>query len=197
MTITGVVLAAGKSERMGCNKLLMPFGQQTVFETTLQNVISSRVDRIIVVSGYEHERIERLAKRWSSERVQTVFNPDYSRGRAESIKLAVRFAGVQSEAMLFMVADKPTVTTDLIDRAIERFVRDRPALLYVNTPSGRGHPIIFGEALFAELASLSGDSVGNDLVTRYRANSIELWDDTEQIDIDTPADYRMAIGQCV
>jgi molybdenum cofactor cytidylyltransferase len=94
-----------------------------------------------------------------------------------------------------MVADKPGVRSGLIDRAIAEFKRKSPAILYVKTPAGRGHPIIFSRNLFAELLLLEGDRIGNELVAKHAANAIELPDEAVQIDIDTEEDYRRLIEQ--
>ena len=94
-----------------------------------------------------------------------------------------------------MVADKPGVSTALIDRAIERYRQDRPAILYVETPAGRGHPIMFSKALFGDLLSLAGDCVGSDLIAGYKHDLIKLKDDTLQIDIDNEADYKALLKE--
>ncbi|MEW5995295.1 MAG: NTP transferase domain-containing protein, partial [Candidatus Zixiibacteriota bacterium] len=101
----------------------------------------------------------------------------------------------KADAALFMVADKPGVTSALINRAIDRYRKDRPAILYVETPAGRGHPIIFSKVLFNDLLSLEGDCVGNELVEKYKDNLVRLKDKTPQIDVDTEADYRMLLNK--
>ena len=89
-----------------------------------------------------------------------------------------------------MVADKPGVTTALIDRALERYRKDRPAILYVQTPAGRGHPIIFSRTVFEDLLLLQGDRVGNELIEKYKSDLVAMDDPDEQPDIDTEDDYR-------
>jgi molybdenum cofactor cytidylyltransferase len=194
MHITGVILAAGTSSRMGsANKLLLPFRNHTVIEEVLMQLSDSAVDDIVVVTGYERERLEEAIAHRLSNRITVLYNSKFMSGRAESIRCAVEYISETADAVLFMVADKPTVNHPLIDRAIERFRKDRPSILYVKTPSGRGHPIIFSKDLFPELLSLQGDRVGNDLIARYRNDVVEVWDEKPQIDIDTEEDYRILL----
>jgi molybdenum cofactor cytidylyltransferase len=194
MTITGVILAAGMSSRMGpVNKLLLKYKDHTVIEETLTQMMNSGVDEIIIITGFEHTRIERVLAGHLNDRTKFVYNGKYRQGRAESIKCAIGTIADQVDAALFMVADKPGVTSDLINKAMERFRRDRPAVLYVETSSGRGHPIIFAKGVFDDLLSLEGDCVGDELVSNYRDDLVRLADEKPQIDIDNEDDYRILL----
>jgi molybdenum cofactor cytidylyltransferase len=194
MSIAGVILAAGTSSRMGSvNKLLLRYNNRTVIEEVLAQMAGSGVDSILIVTGFERARIEAALAGRVTDRMQLIYNGRYRLGRAESVKCAVEHLGGRFEAILFMVGDKPGVSGQLINRAIERFRRDRPAMLYVETPRGRGHPIIFSKAVFADLKSLKGDRIGDELVEKYKGDTIVLADDRQQIDIDTEDDYRMLL----
>lgn len=195
MTITGVILAAGTSSRMGSvNKLLLEYRHHTIVEETLAQLLESEVDDILVVTGFDRERVESILAGHGG-RVRFVYNDRYRAGRAESIKRAIENIDSRAEAALFMVADKPSVTAELINRAIARFKKARPPVLHVETPAGRGHPIIFSREVFEHLLTLEGDCVGNDIVARYNENLVKLRDDKPQIDIDSEADYHMLIQQ--
>ncbi|MFH1372183.1 MAG: nucleotidyltransferase family protein [bacterium] len=191
MNITGVILAAGTSSRMGStNKLLLKYRNHTIIEATLQQLAHSGVDDLLIVTGFERSRIEIAVAAHLTNRISIVHNSNYHLGRAESIKCAVRHIKGKTDAVLFMVADKPGVTSELIDRAIDRYRQDQPAVLYVETPVGRGHPIIFSRALFDDLLLLNGDCVGDELVAKYRNDLVKIKDETPQIDIDNEDDYR-------
>jgi len=194
MNIMGIILAAGTSSRMGsANKLLLPYKDHTVIEEVLTQMSESAVDGIVVVTGHYRDRIEGLLAGFPADRIQPIYNPDYRLGRAESIKCAIRQVAGKADAALFMVADKPGIASGLIDRAIGLFKKERPALLYIETPSGRGHPVIFSRSAFDDLMSLQGDCVGNELVARYADDTVTLKDENMQIDIDTEDDYKMLL----
>lgn len=191
MKIVGAILAAGMSSRMGQNKLLLPYRGHTVIEEVLAQILESALEEIMVVTGFERDRIERLVKAKYRDRVKIVYNESFRLGRAESIKCAVRNVSDHPDAILFMVADKPTVRADLINRAVAEFEAKSPEMLYVKTLAGRGHPIIFSRSLFSELLALAGDEVGEELIAGHEDNVIELTDEESQIDIDTIEDYGM------
>ena len=194
MKITGVILAAGTSSRMGStNKLLLTYNNHTVIEEVLVQLSNSKIDDILIVTGFENVRIEGLLAGCLTDRMNFVYNSNYRLGRAESIKCAVRQIRGKADAALFVVADKPTVRSTLINKAIDRYRRVRPAILYVETPSGRGHPIIFSKVLFNDLLLLEGDDVGNELVKKYKDDLIKLKDERPQIDIDNEDDYRILL----
>ncbi len=194
MNITGVILAAGTSSRMGSgNKLLLPYRNHTVIEEVLKQLSDSAVDDIIVVTGYERARIEALLADYATDRIKLVYNHRYRLGRAESIKIAIKHLMGKADAALFMVADKPGVTCNLINRAIDLFREKLPAMVYVETPYGRGHPVIFSKSVFGDLASLQGDCVGNELVARHAHDTVTLKDESMQIDVDTEDDYRILL----
>jgi molybdenum cofactor cytidylyltransferase len=189
MTITGIILAAGSSSRMGRNKLLLKYGNHTVIEEAATQMLNSKADNILVITGHEKANIEKLLSQFPPDRLKIIYNRIYKSGRAESIKCALRSLDRQTDAALFMVADKPGVSAELIDRSIDKFRESTPSILYVRTPIGRGHPIIFARSMFDELLALEGDTIGNDLVTRHGHEVVELDDSEIQVDIDTEDDY--------
>lgn len=176
------------------NKLLLKLKSHTMIEEVLEQMSHSGVDDILIVTGFEKARIEKAVVEQLTDNVTLVHNSSYRLGRAESIKCAVRSVAHNSDAMLFMVGDKPGVTTALIDRAIDRYRKDRPAVLYVETPTGRGHPIIFSKALYDELLSLEGDRIGDELVAKYETDLIRLKDKTIQADINDESDYNRLLA---
>ena len=191
MKVNGVILAAGTSSRMEWNKLLLPYNNHTIIEEVALQLSGSKVDNILIVTGFEKNLVERAVK--NAEKLKPVHNENYKLGRAESIKCAVQHTDKDADALLFMVGDKPTVSSDLINNAIYKFKKTKPKLLYTQTPSGRGHPIIFSKALFPELLLLAGDEVGNDLIDRYKDETVILEDNEIQVDIDTISDYNLLL----
>ena len=151
----------------------------------------SKVDNILIVTGFEKNLVERAVKH--TERIKSIHNDNYKLGRAESIKCAVRYTDKDADALLFMVGDKPTVSSDLINKAIDKFKKTKPNILYTQSPSGRGHPIIFSKVIFPELLLLAGDEVGNGLIAKYKDETVILEDSEIQVDIDTLNDYNLLI----
>jgi len=196
MKISGVLLAAGSSSRMGLtNKLLLEYNNNTILEEILIQLLRSKLEELFVVTGFECDRIEKILEPYATEKMTILFNENYQQGRATSIHCAVNHIREKSQALLFMVADKPMVPSSLINHAIDMFVKEQPDILYIQTPSGRGHPIIFSRKLFSELLELEGDITGNKLIERYRTRIVVIEDNTIQQDIDTYEDYLSLINR--
>lgn len=195
MTISGIILAAGLSSRMeGGHKLLLPFGGHTIIEETISNLRKSDVSEIIIITGHQHDAIEAAVKSTVRSDTRIIFNSNYAQGRSTSIRCGLDAISNASDAALFMVADKPTVSYELMNRAIAHFKKSKPAILYVETPEGRGHPIIFSSKLFGPLGKLHGDLVGDDLIDRFRDETEIIQDDQIQTDIDDIKDYQRLVN---
>jgi len=196
MKISGVLLAAGISSRMGsANKLLMEYKNHTILDEVLTQLLHSNLEELIIVTGYEHDRIEKIIEPYLDKNVTVLFNSKYQQGRATSIRCAVNYIQNKSQALLFMVADKPTIQYSLINKAIDEFIKTQPDILFVQTPSGRGHPILFSKKIFSELLELKGDTGGNKLIEKHMENTIILEDNKIQQDIDTYEDYLSIINR--
>jgi molybdenum cofactor cytidylyltransferase len=193
--ISGVLLAAGKSERMGKNKLLLPFGKHTVIEESLLQLAESGPDEIMVITGFQEEKVSKLISEKFQGTINVVYNESYNSGRAESIRCALRNIDEKSDAILFMVADKPSVKSNLIRKAIGEFKRVAPSILYVQIPTGRGHPVLFSRSLFGELMNLEGEPTGNTIFNKYRNDTAIIYDEKPQIDIDTAEDYENVLNE--
>lgn len=154
-------------------------------------MLESDLDAVIVVTGFEREYVEQLIQKKHDDRVKIIYNENFELGRAESIKCAVRNISDRTDAILFMVGDKPTVRAELINRAIAEFKGKSPEILFVKTPAGRGHPIIFSRRLFGKLLKLNGDTVGDEMIAKCKSDVVELSDGAAQADIDTIEDYRI------
>ena len=195
MKISGALLAAGKSERMGENKLLLPYGKHTVIEESLSQMAESGLDEIVAVTGFQMDKVGKLIEDRFGKKVKVLFNENYNSGRAESIKCAIRNIDEKSDAVLFMVADKPSVKSSLIRKAMHEFKRKSPSILYVETPRGRGHPVIFSRILFDDLMKLEGEPIGNVIFEKYRDETVIFPDNNPQIDIDTIEDYNEIVSE--
>lgn len=195
MKISGVLLAAGSSMRMGTtNKLLLEYNNHTIIEEVISQLIDSKLEELLVVTGFESEEIINLVEKYKSEKVSCCLNKNYKQGRASSIRCAVNYFQKNLNAFLFMVADKPMVKSSLINKAIDTFIEKQPDILYVQTPSGRGHPIIFSKKLFTELLELEGDLTGNNLKEKYNSSTVVIKNNASQQDIDTYEDYLSLIN---
>ena len=76
--MTGIILAAGLSSRMGKNKLLLPFGSKTILASSIENAISA-IGHVIVVTGNDREQTESIAAAYN---IDSIYCPDYRKWRS-------------------------------------------------------------------------------------------------------------------
>jgi len=141
--ISAVVLAAGPSRRFGRPKQLLKIGDRTMLQHSIQRVLESNVQEVIVVLGYAAEEIMPVI---SSAGIKVLTNPHYNRGLSESRKVGLRAVSPDSSGALIYLADQPLVSPRTIDKLIETFKATR-ALAVVPTYRGeRGNPVVLALA---------------------------------------------------
>ena len=142
-----VILAAGLSTRMGCNKLLLPFGESSVLGTVIAKV-KPFADKIIIVTGHERELVEESIK---CDKVQFVFNPNYKDGQKTSLIRGVMEA---SDDFFILPGDIPAIEEDDIANTI-KLIKNAEAsrCFYSNIP---GHPVVFRKENREKILSYPG-----------------------------------------
>ncbi len=191
--VGGIVLAAGRSTRMGArNKLLAPVGSEAMVRHVVRALCVSRAAPRIVVTGHEAARIrEALA----GLDCQFAHNPNYEKGLATSLRagLDALAAMDQGEAppagALILLGDMPGVSRAVIDRLIAAFIDNAGEAICVPVRGGRrGNPVLWPAALFDEMRAIEGDTGARHLIGAHEERVVEVAADSDGvlIDIDTP-----------
>ena len=196
--IPGIVLAGGKSSRMGRPKALLPVGPsgETFFDRVTRTLLDAGVEDIIVVVGADAEAI-RAGVRQPASSVRIVDNPDYEQGQLTSLLAGLRaIDSASARAALVTLIDVPFVSASTVRRLISVY-RERGAPIVRPVSNGRhGHPVIFGCELFDELHRADPSQGAKPVVRAHAAEMIEVPVDDEGAftDIDTREDYERVIG---
>src|SRR5271155_5003651 len=119
--VGAVILAAGRSARMGGAKQLLPLGESTVLEQTLENVRGAGIDEIVLVLGSFAETIRRQLTIPAVEGLKVVVNQNFSQGMASSLRDGVSAVDPHIDAALIVLADQPFVRSETLDRIIDRY----------------------------------------------------------------------------
>lgn len=186
--ISAIVLAAGESKRMGKVKQLLPFAQSTVLEQVINNLLESKLDEIIVVLGYQAQKI---ARKIGSNHVKIVINPNFKQGMSSSIKCGLSQIDKRAEAIMIMLGDQPLIGKEIVDTLIEMFLKSNQGIIVPVYEGRRGHPIIFDVKYKSELLSLKGDIGGRKVIETHLQDILEVEVNSPGviIDIDNKADY--------
>jgi CTP:molybdopterin cytidylyltransferase MocA len=196
--IVGVMLVAGKSERMGGSvpKQLLPFGDRTMAARSVANAEASRLDRIVAVTGAEADRV---AASVTACRTTLVHNPDYARGNVTSLLKGIAAAGAPG-AVLLLLGDMPGVTPDIIDRFVEVWGEDRPwAAVAVYDDGVPNHPFLLSAAAIGAMTEMA--TAGSKVLWRLLIEApprpvVEVrFARPAPVDVDTLDEYHAALRQ--
>lgn len=186
--VTGVVLAAGASERMGEPKLLLPYRGTTVLNATIAAVEASAVDRVIVITGARSEVIEASVE---SGQKTIVRNPDYRRGNMSSL-LTATAGDPEAEAFIVVPGDLPTVRTSVLDEMVGLWVEVSPWAAVTEYGDRIAHPFLLSRAAADSLEGMAGEKVlGRILIDSNDDRVVRLAVPYKAPrDVNTPEDYE-------
>ena len=185
--VTGLVLAAGGSSRLGEPKQLLPFGSSTLLGHVLETARSCGFDQLLVALGGSSEGV-RAAVDLSG--AQIVENPAFGEGCSSSIAAALGVVDPRADAMVLMLGDQPGVGSETVRTLLAGRDADTP-LAACRYDDGRGHPLAFGRAVFGDLAELHGDKAVWKLLDRRSDDVVEVRvPGAVPADVDTREDYE-------
>ncbi|MDH3672437.1 MAG: nucleotidyltransferase family protein [Gammaproteobacteria bacterium] len=187
--IAGLVLAAGRSTRMGTiNKLLVEMNGVPLVTCIIKALLTSQAGAIIVVTGHQHEQVEQALSGYD---VICVYNPNYRQGISTSLRRGLNAVPANSDGVLICLGDMPRISAAHIDHLIDAFDPDNGRAICVPKASGsRGNPVLWARRFFPEIRRLTGDVGARDLITTHAGLVCEvpLADKGTLIDVDTPED---------
>jgi molybdenum cofactor cytidylyltransferase len=185
--IAAVVLAAGRSTRMGGpNKLLAEIARRPLVRIAVEAALASRANPVIVVAGHQRGEIE---KALAGLPVRLVDNPDFAHGLGTSLKAGIAAVPAQADGAIVCLGDMPRVDASLMNRLIAAFDPDRGALVAVPTFEGkRGNPVLWSRRFFPDLMAIEGDVGARHLIGRYGEAVVEVPVEGKAafVDVDTP-----------
>ncbi len=191
--ISAVVLAAGKSERMGQNKLLLPLAGKPLLVWVLDAVCQTSIEDIVVVTGRDSEAVNRQVAVYP---VKVVYNEAYRSGQASSIACGIRALDSRSRCCFFFMADQPLIDCSLIEFMINSF---QPGKILQPTYRGKvGAPVLFDACYYEALKQITGDRGGRQVIRANMRNVNHIdWPNHQQfLDIDDKDDLS-AISQLI
>ena len=192
--ISAIVLAAGRSSRMGLQKLLLPFAGKTVITHIVDQLLAGDLDKMYVVVGHEPDRI---TEQLSDRPVSIVINPNYDSGMLSSIRCGFKALPSDCDAALIALGDQPGITSKLVDNMVRSFNKTDKGILVPLHNGTRGHPIIVAKHYQTEILTRYDDIGLRGLLHVHPDDIFELSVSTSSVlfDMDYPEDYLRELSK--
>jgi molybdenum cofactor cytidylyltransferase len=191
--IPALVLAAGRSSRMGRAKATLPIDDSggTFLTRIVRTFQDAGVDDVIVVVGHDAQAIVD-AFAVSELRARFVENPDYDRGQLSSLVAGLSVAdrpGVA--AVLVTLVDVPLVSASTVRTVVGAYRRTGVPIVRPTSGTRHGHPLLIDRSVFAALRAADPEAGAKPIVRAHAsaAGDIAIDDEGAFLDIDTPDEY--------
>jgi molybdenum cofactor cytidylyltransferase len=188
--IGAVVLAAGRSQRMGRPKMTLPWGDTTVIGQVASVLLSAKLKDVVVVTGGDREGVEGTLQHLP---VRTVFNPDFENGEM-LLSLQCGLTALEDEvsAALVVLGDQPQIELVVVQAVISAFVDGKHALVMPSYQMRRGHPWLVARPLWGSLFAFQPPATMRLFVRQFAGEIHYVNVDSPSIlqDLDTPEDYH-------
>ncbi len=189
ISVACIVLAAGKSSRMGQDKLVLPIEGKPMLEQVLSQALQTDFAEVVAVKRPQF----RVAESVECERLTVVENHTVQGDMASSLQTGLRALKSEHQGAVFALADQPAVDKELFTMLINHY---RRSLKPATVPLYRGHrgnPVLFDRRLWPELMMVRGDEGGRSVLNKLTDNQIDRIETGREAvvsDLDTPEDYR-------
>jgi molybdenum cofactor cytidylyltransferase len=185
--VHSVLLAAGKSERFGSAKILLPLGEKPLLRHIAEIILASEANNLTVVLG---EVVEEARTALKDLPVQFKINEDWSSGQSTSIKTGLRALPGEASAALIFLADQPFISTELINEIIQRYKTSDDRVIIPRVGAQRTNPVLIDRSFFPDLEKIEGDTGARALFDRFPISWFDWEDERLLLDIDSPDDYK-------
>jgi molybdenum cofactor cytidylyltransferase len=181
MRFEAVILAAGLSSRAKTFKMELKIGEKSLLERCILAFIE-HCDRVIVVGGYQYEKIKRITDKFKN--VELVINYNYEEGMFSSVKEGIKT--IKAERFFLTPGDYPFISKDVIAKLMEE-----KSKITIPTFNGKkGHPIIIDSSLIPEILKEKNSYNLRDFTIKQGYEIVEVEDDGIIYDVDTMDDYK-------
>lgn len=187
MPLPGVILAAGRSSRMGRDKALLPSGD-TTWIGRLVSVFLEELDPVVVVVGHHADEVAAAVPRGAT----VVRNRDYDRGMLSSLQTGLGAIPKEAPGAIFTLVDHPHLRPETLAAVVKAFDREAPPMVIPRFQGERGHPVVVRRDVIDELLALPATASPKPVVRAHyeEATFLDLDDSAVTEDLDRPEDIQ-------
>ncbi len=187
--ISGLILAAGVSKRMGVPKQSVRIAGKPMLDYAIETFNHSRLGEVVLVLRPELP--------WTPaprSRLRLVINPRPEEGMSSSLRLGVKSLDDRSEAVVIGLGDKPLLLASTIRGLVSAYRRSGSKIIIPTCEGLRGNPVIIPRTFYGEMLRVRGDSGAKSVIARHPGSVLEVPvnDAGVLVDVNTPRDVRAA-----
>ena len=188
-SVTGVVLAAGGSSRLGTPKQLLPYGDTSLLGASVDAARACGFDQLIVMLGGAADAVRQAVP---LDGINVVTVDDFGSGCSSSLRAALTLVSAEATGIVLMLGDQPAVSPTTVERLVE--ARSAP-IVVCRYYDGIGHPFWLSRSTFSALSRLHGDKGVWKLIEcgRFAAHELPVKGSVPP-DVDTWDDYRRLLA---
>ena len=163
--ITAILLAAGQSKRLKDeNKLTKLFKGKPLINHILFSLIKSKVNKIIIVLGFEHLKIK--TKLLKSKKINFVINKNYKKGMSSSIKTGLKKLPKNNKGFLIVLGDMPNITKTIINKICLSITKSDKEIILPKFKNRTGNPIGFKQSMIKNIYKIKGDRGAKNIIKK-------------------------------
>jgi molybdenum cofactor cytidylyltransferase len=187
--IAGIILAAGRSSRMGRNKLLLELDGKPILIHAVDHALQTGLSEIVIVTGHQAAKVKAAL---GDRPVKVIEAREHRLGMSASLKAGIRALSTNAAAALVMLGDMPQVAPELLRRLLGAYNPTEGRSIVLPTFDGkRGNPVLFDRRYFDEILALEGDVGARHLIGAHddQVAEVAVEDPGVFTDVDTPEAY--------
>ncbi len=192
--VAAVVLAAGLSTRMGQSKVMLPWADgRTIIEHIIDQLVKSRIDHIVVVTGHQAKEVKALLKPLD---IEVVYNRQYKSGEMlSSINAGLNALPGHIAAALIVPGDLPRLQPRVLYQVLSAYAEgEGPDFVVPGYGSQPGYPVLVSRRFWGEIQQLAPHASWQQVIDTHpeRVYTFDTGSDSVLCDVNTPQDYREA-----
>jgi molybdenum cofactor cytidylyltransferase len=189
--VCAIILAAGRSTRMGTQKLLLPLAGKPLIARVVDEVLASPVDEVVVVVGLDGDAMRQALV---GRQVRFVRNPDRDGDMLSSVRSGVGALSSACSAVLVVLGDQPDIRRESIAELLEALGATARGIAVPTHGGRRGHPLLFAAHYRQEILTHYDDVGLRGLLRAHPDEVVEVESQASDVleDVDEPADYQRA-----
>jgi len=189
--ITAILLAAGQSKRIQTeNKLIKKFKGKFLINHILKSLIKSKVNKIIIVLGYDCNKIKKVLLK--SKKINFVINKNYKKGMSSSIKSGLKKINKKNKGFIIAQSDMPFIKSSYINRIYTSLLKKNNLVHVLKYKNRIGNPVGFNISVVNKFKKIKGDVGAKYMVKKLKSNTnfIKIISNKPFKDFDLKKDFN-------